>query len=54
MKNNDSVYSNNKTVKTCKQKKGNTLKIFTSNDDSEKDAYQSSRFSKSSDSKEKR
>ena len=52
MKNHDSVNSNNKTVKACEQKKGNTLKIYPSNNDSEKDAYQSSRFSKSSDSKE--
>ena len=52
MKNHDSVNSNNKTVKACEQKKGNTLKLFTSNNDSDKDAYQSSRFSKSSDSKE--
>ena len=52
MKNHDSVNSNNKTVKTCERKKGNTLKLFMSNNDSDKDAYQSSRFSKSSDSKE--
>ena len=52
MKNHDSVNSNNKTVKTCERKKGNTLKLFMSNNDSDKDAYQSSRFSKSSDIKE--